>query len=243
MVGTIVAFCAIVLAASVVQGISGFAFNMVVLMVFPYLFSYTESLAMGSLLAVVANFYNVYLYHKAIDWTWVFRWLGVYFVADMMAVFVLKKVGDHPIWYTLMAIIFIVMALYLLWGQKIIRVNPSMVTLVIMAILSGIIMGMFGVGGPLMAAFFLEATRSKEDYLGTSQLVGGCTLAIDFVMRVINGMFSVDLVGYTLLGVVSMGVGLYIAKRLVSHMDALALRRFICVVMIVDGVFMLFHNA
>ena len=35
MVGTIVAFCAIVLAASVVQGISGFAFNMVVLMVFP----------------------------------------------------------------------------------------------------------------------------------------------------------------------------------------------------------------
>ena len=243
MVGTIVAFCAIVLAASVVQGISGFAFNMVVLMVFPYLFSYTESLAMGSLLAVVANFYNVYLYHKAIDWTWVFRWLGVYFVADMMAVFVLKKVGDHPIWYTLMAIIFIVMALYLLWGQKIIRVNPSMVTLVIMAILSGIIMGMFGVGGPLMAAFFLEATRSKEDYLGTSQLVGGCTLAIDFVMRVINGMFSVDLVGYTLLGVVSMGVGLYIAKRLVSHMDALALRRFICVVMIVDGVVMLFHNA
>lgn len=243
MVGTIVAFCAIVLAASVVQGISGFAFNMVVLMVFPYLFSYTESLAMGSLLAVVANFYNVYLYHKAIDWTWVFRWLGVYFVADMMAVFVLKKVGDHPIWYTLMAIIFIVMALYLLWGQKIIRVNPSMVTLVIMAILSGIIMGMFGVGGPLMAAFFLEATRSKEDYLGTSQLVGGCTLAIDFVMRVINGMFSVDLVGYTLLGVVSMGVGLYIAKRLVSHMDALALRRLICVVMIVDGVFMLFHNA
>lgn len=243
MVGTIVAFCAIVLAASVVQGISGFAFNMVVLMVFPYLFSYTESLAMGSLLAVVANFYNVYLYHKAIDRTWVFRWLGVYFVADMMAVFVLKKVGDHPIWYTLMAIIFIVMALYLLWGQKIIRVNPSMVTLVIMAILSGIIMGMFGVGGPLMAAFFLEATHSKEDYLGTSQLVGGCTLAIDFVMRVINGMFSVDLVGYTLLGVVSMGVGLYIAKRLVSHMDALALRRFICVVMIVDGVFMLFHNA
>lgn len=242
MVGTIVAFCAIVLAASVVQGISGFAFNMVVLMVFPYLFSYTESLAMGSLLAVVANFYNVYLYHKAIDRTWVFRWLGVYFVADMMAVFVLKKVGDHPIWYTLMAIIFIVMALYLLWGQKIIRVNPSMVTLVIMAILSGIIMGMFGVGGPLMAAFFLEATHEKEAYLGTSQLVGGCTLGIDFLMRMFNGMFPVNLFGFSLLGVLAMVAGLLIAKGLVSRMDALMLRKIICVVILVDGIIILFNH-
>jgi|GEM_PF-5507486 len=179
---------------------------------------------------------------KAIDRTWVFRWLGVYFVADMMAVFVLKKVGDHPIWYTLMAIIFIVMALYLLWGQKIIRVNPSMVTLVIMAILSGIIMGMFGVGGPLMAAFFLEATHEKEAYLGTSQLVGGCTLGIDFLMRMFNGMFPVNLFGFSLLGVLAMVAGLLIAKGLVSRMDALMLRKIICVVILVDGIIMLFNH-
>ena len=225
-IGTLAAFCAIVLAASVVQGISGFAFGMVVLMVFPYIFGYTKSLVLAALMAMVVMFYNAWLYRRTIDWKRVPHWLG-----------------DHPIWYTLMGVIFVAMAIYLLWGQQVIHVRANGHALIVLAALSGIIMGMFGVGGPLMAAFFLEATRSKEDYLGTSQLVGGCTLAIDFVMRVINGMFSVDLVGYTLLGVVSMGVGLYIAKRLVSHMDALALRRFICVVMIVDGVFMLFHNA
>lgn len=241
--GTIAAFCAIVLAASVVQGVSGFAFGMVVLMVFPYLFGYTKSLALAALMAMVVMFYNAWLYRRTIDWTWVPWWMGVFIVVDLASVLVLKHVGENPIWYTLMGVIFILMALYLLWGQKVLHVQAGKSSLVVLAAASGIIMGMFGVGGPLMAAFFLEATRSKEDYLGTSQLVGGCTLAIDFVMRVINGMFSVDLVGYTLLGVVSMGVGLYIAKRLVSHMDALALRRFICVVMIVDGVFMLFHNA
>lgn len=37
------AFCGIVLLASVVQGISGFAFSMVALMVFPHLFGYAKS--------------------------------------------------------------------------------------------------------------------------------------------------------------------------------------------------------
>lgn len=241
-IGALAAFCGIVFAASVVQGVSGFAFGMVVLMVFPYLFGYTKSLVLAALMATLVMLYNAFLYRKTIDWTWIPKWLLVYVVADLMGVLVLKRVGDHPIWYPLMGGIFILMALYLLWGQKIIHVQPGMSSLVVLSVLSGLIMGAFGVGGPLMAAFFLEATDSKEYYLGTSQLVLGLTLAIDFLLRVINGMFTVDLVGYTLLGVVSMAVGLYIAKALVSRMDALTMRKIICVVMMADGVFMLFHN-
>lgn len=241
-IGALAAFCGIVFAASVVQGVSGFAFGMVVLMVFPYLFGYTKSLVLAALMATLVMLYNAFLYRKTIDWTWIPKWLLVYVVADLMGVLVLKRVGDHPIWYPLMGGIFILMALYLLWGQKIIHVQPGMSSLVVLSVLSGLIMGAFGVGGPLMAAFFLEATDSKEYYLGTSQLVLGLTLAIDFLLRVINGMFTVDLVGYTLLGVVSMAAGLYIAKALVRRMDALTMRKIICVVMMADGVFMLFHN-
>lgn len=241
-IGALAAFCGIVFAASVVQGVSGFAFGMVVLMVFPYLFGYTKSLVLAALMATLVMLYNAFLYRKTIDWTWIPKWLLVYVVADLIGVLVLKRVGDHPIWYPLMGGIFILMALYLLWGQKIIHVQPGMSSLVVLSVLSGLIMGAFGVGGPLMAAFFLEATDSKEYYLGTSQLVLGLTLAIDFLLRVINGMFTVDLVGYTLLGVVSMAAGLYIAKALVSRMDALTMRKIICLVMMADGVFMLFHN-
>lgn len=236
------AFCGIVLAAALVQGISGFAFNMIVLMVFPHLFGYTSSLALGGLLAVVANFYSVALYRKHINWTWVFRWLAVYLVADLLAVFVLKKVGDHPIWYTLMGVIFVLMAIYLLWGQKLIRVQASVTTLLVTAILSGLIMGMFGVGGPLLAAFFLVATHGNKEYLGTSQLAGGCAMGIDFLIRMGNGMFPMALAGYALLGFVVMIAGALLAKRLVSHMDPLVLRKFICLVIFCDGIFMLFHN-
>lgn len=241
--GALAAFCGIVLAASIVQGVSGFAFNMIVLMVFPYLFGYTGSLALGGLLAVVANFYSVAMYRKFINWHWVFRWLAVFIVADLLAVFVLKKVGDHPIWYTLMGVIFILMAIYLLWGQKHIHIKVTITTMLVTAVLSGLIMGMFGVGGPLLAAFFLEATHGNREYLGTSQFAGGCAMGIDFLIRMGNGMFPLALASYAALGFVVMALGVMIAKRLVSRMDALMLRKFICLVIFCDGVFMLVQHA
>lgn len=153
----------------------------------------------------------------------------------------LKHVGDDPIWYKLMGVIFILMALYLLWGQKVLHVKANKKSLLVLGGGSGLIMGAFGVGGPLMAAFFLEATKNKEEYLGTTQVICVITMALDVVLRVLNGMFSSDLIGFTLLGIVFMVAGLLIARRLVRHMDALTMRRFICLVVLVDGVVMLFH--
>lgn len=237
----LVAFCGIVFVASVIQGISGFAFGMVVLMVFPYLFGYTKSLVLASLMAAVLVCYNAYLYRKSINWQWVPWWVGVFLVTDLASMLVLKHVGDDPIWYKLMGVIFILMALYLLWGQKVLHVKANKKSLLVLGGGSGLIMGAFGVGGPLMAAFFLEATKNKEEYLGTTQVICVITMALDVVLRVLNGMFSSDLIGFTLLGIVFMVAGLLIARRLVRHMDALTMRRFICLVVMVDGVVMLFH--
>ena len=234
-------FCGIVLLAAIVQGVSGFAFGMVVLMVFPYIFGYTKALVLSALMAIFIMGANAWIYRKDIDWHWVPRWLVVYTVMDLVSVLILKKVGDSPIWYTLLGCIFIMMAIYLLWGQRVFKVKISGASMVVMASLSGLIMGAFGVGGPLMAAFFIEATDTKERYLGTSQLVSLVTISIDFAMRALNGMFTADLMGYTLIGVLFMVIGLLIAKRLVSHMDALTMRKIICVVMVVSGIVMFFH--
>ncbi len=238
---TVVIFCGIVFLASMIQGISGFAFGMVVLTVFPYLFGYTKALVLASLMAVVVVSYNAYLYRKSVDWQWVPLWLTVFLVTDLASVLVLKQVGDNPIWYKLMGISFVLMAIYLLWGQKVIHVKANKVSLIFLASGSGIFTGIFGIGGPFMVAFFLEATKEKDAYLGTTQLICLFMMGLDVLLRAINGMFTADLVGYTLLGVIFMVAGLLVARRLVARMDALTLRRVICLIIMVDGVVMFFH--
>lgn len=241
-ISTLLTFCSIVLIGAIVQGISGFAYSMVVLMVFPYLFGYTQALTLASLMGFLLVIYNAYLYRKYIDWKWIPWWMAIYFFNDLLSVLVLKQVGDDPIWYTLMGVIFIVMALYLLFGKKFFYFRADIKSLVVLSSLSGLIMGAFGVGGPLMATFFLEATKGKEEYLGTTQVIGAGILGTDFFMRLFNGMFTVNLLGFTMIGIVFMIIGLLIAKKLVGCMDASNVRKFICLVMIVDGMVILFHH-
>lgn len=235
------AFCGIVLVASIVQGISGFAFGMVVLMVFPYIFGYTKALVLAGFMALFQSGANAVAYRKFFDKKWALGWVAIFTVMDLLSVRVLKKVGDDPIWYTLMGIIFIVMAIYLLWGQRLIKFKVNRVSMVVMASLCGIVMGAFGVGGPLLAAFFLEATKTKEEYLGTVQGLTAVGVGIDTLMRALNGMFTMDLFIFVGIGLVFMIIGFIIAKRLVNYMDALTLRKFICCVMVVNGIVMLSH--
>lgn len=237
----LLAFFGITLIAAIVNGISGFAFGVVVLMVFPYIFGYSKALALAGLMGFFITCFNAYIYRKDIDWKWVPRWFSVFIMAELVSVLLLKKVGDVPIWYTLLGILFIILGIYLLWGQSKIRIKPNIATMVMMSVLSGLIMGCFGVGGSIMAAFFLEVTSSKEQYLGTTQLMGTIIYIVDMVLRSANGMFSTDLLGLTAIGIIFMIIGLIIAKELVSRMDALTMRKFICFVMIVNGVVTLCH--
>ena len=217
---TIIAFCTIVLIAAIVQGVSGFAFGMMVLMIFPYIFGYTKALVLAGMMGLVLSAANAFIYRKYIDWKWIPRWLCVFIGMEFLSILVLKKVGDSPSWYTLLGIMFISMEIYLLWGQKVIHVKANFSS---------------------MAVFFLEATHSKEEYLGTVQGLGVIVASIDVILRSLNGMMGVELFGYSAVGLVFMAAGLLIAKSLVSHMNALTMRRIICGVMVLNGIVMLSH--
>ena len=238
-IGSLIIFCGIVFFASIVQGVSGFAFGLIVLMVFPHIFGYTSALAITNLMALFLLTYNGYLYRKHANWSWVPLGIASSAIMDLVGIMILKHVGDNPVWHTLMGVLFILMAIYVLWGQNQIQLHPTRRTLVICMGISGLIMGMFVVGGPIAAAFFLVATKTKEEYLGTMQIISVFGVLIDVTLRVINGMYTFELVKFAFIGVVFMVVGLLIARKLVSRMDALMLRRIVCAVMAIDGLVML----
>ena len=232
-------FCTIVFVAAVVQGISGFAFVMVVLMVLPYYFGYTQALALSSLIYVVILYYNSYIYRKYIEWKWVPCWVIVFIITDTIGVLVLKNVGDHPAWYALMGIAFIVMSLYLLWGQQKISFRPTLKKMMLFSGLCGIVTGFFAVGGPIMATFFLVAINGKEKYLGTTQIIGVFTMTIDVFARAISGMYTIHLVKFACVGWIVAIVGILVAKVLVGHLNEIIMKKCVCAVMIFSGLTML----
>lgn len=237
--GAFVLYAGIVFFASVVQGISGFAFGLIVLMVFPYLFGYSDALVLANLMTLVLLLYNAYLYRHYCAWKWLPVGVSVFAVTDLIGVLVLKRVGDSPIWYTLLGVMFILMAVYMVWGQNKLRIRANQVTLAVFSGVTGLLIGAFAVGGPIMAVFFMEACPSKEEYLGTIQVLSLFGMSLDMAFRIANGMVTWALVGDTLQALVFLVAGVLVARRLVQRIDALMLRRIVCILLMVNGIVMM----
>lgn len=238
-IGAFVLFAGIVFFASVVQGISGFAFGLIVLMVFPHLFGYSDALVLANLMTLVLLVYNSFLYRRYCVWKWLPVGVSVFAVTDLLGVLVLKRVGDSSIWYTLLGVMFILMAVYMMWGQNKLHIRANQVTLAIFSGVTGLLIGAFAVGGPIMAVFFMEACQSKEEYLGTIQVLSLFGMALDMAFRIANGMVTWALVGDTMKVLIFLLAGVLVATRLVRRIDALMLRRIVCLLMLVNGVVMI----
>ena len=233
--GTAIPFCAIVLVAAFVNGVTGFAFNMVVMLVLPHLFGYTKALAMASMMATLLLIDSSYTYRHHVKYKWLPLCAVTSAFGDLAGILVLKRVGNAPFWFTLMGAVFILMALYLLFGQSRLQLRENRGTLIVSSTLSGLIIGAFGCGVPIIAAFFLATSKTKEEYLGTVQMVSLITMAIDVCLRAINGMYTLRMIAWVLLGLVFIIIGILIAKRLVNRMNIQTMRHLVCIVMILCG--------
>ena len=77
-------------------------------------------------------------------------------LTNLVAIVVLRHLGDSPMWLKVMGGMFIVMAAYLMWGQQALHVRINGKTMNFFALASGLIQGAFGVGGPPMDALAMR---------------------------------------------------------------------------------------
>ncbi len=92
----------------------------------------------------------------------------------------------------------------------------------------GVINGLFCVGGPITAMYFLAVSKSKEEYLGTTQMLFFINITIDFLLRALNGMVSKPILIYGGEQPMVHCSRAFGGKKLFDKINALTLRRIIC---------------
>lgn len=105
------------------------------------------------------------------------------------------------------------------------------------SVLSGIGTGMFGIGGPPMALYFLSvAGDDKEAYIGTLQIFFGISMLFTISARFISGIMPAELVPLALLGMGTSLAGKYLGTRLVTYINVKVMKLCVCLFMTVSGV-------
>jgi uncharacterized membrane protein YfcA len=122
------------------------------------------------------------------------------------------------------------------------KINVSSIPLIIMvifSIISGFFNGMFGIGGPLMALYFLTISKTKETYLASIQAFFLIDTVIMTSLRFSMGVLDLNSLKYVAVGIIGAVIGTILANRLVRHLNINVMTIFIYIFIGISGLYYL----
>lgn len=188
------------LLAGLVQGLTGFGAAIVMMIFLPQLFPIAQSAAVaGVIMAASVAAYSVHL-GQVLDVQLLRRLLGALLVS-LAGYFSLSKRAANQTYPWWLAGLFM--------------------------IISGFFNGLFGIGGPLMALYFLSLADTTADYLGNLQTFFLIDVVYISTVRVLNGILTPVLLPHIMIGMVGAVIGTALAARILPRLPMTTVRHLI----------------
>ncbi len=225
----------------VVHTITGFGAGIVMMAIMPYFLGMIEAPAISSIICTFLSAALAWKNRKVLQWKLILFPAVVYISAST---FVISKVQylDLDLLGILFGIFLILLCAYYMFFAKRFAIPNSTGILAACSAFSGVTAGLFGIGGPLMAICFLMRTEDRESYTGNLQMLFVCTGLSSLTTRIINGIFTIDMVPAVLLGVLFINVGKKAGLKIAEKIDAEMLKRIIYLFVGFSGVLTLVEH-
>lgn len=214
------------IVAGVIQSVTGFGAGIFMMVFFPAFFPILNASALSSSISFVGTCSLAWHYRKQCEWKLTLLPSAVYIAMSSVSILLAPYLPTTTL-KRIFGVFMIILSIYFLTISGKLKIKANLVSATICSVLSGIVGGLFGIGGPPMVIYFLAALDDKEKYLGTIQLFFFITGAYTFIFRVINGIYTVDLVPYSILGVVAIMIGKKIGTKIVDRINADTMKKIV----------------
>lgn len=231
---TLLVICGTLLLAGFVQGVSGFGAGIVFMSIVPYFLSVTASAAISNFVCLMLEIMMVIRYRKYINKK-IILMPAVFFIVGGTIGIVLASNMDTRLMKLILGGFLILLSIYMLVFRSKMKLKDNLLTMFVCGFVSGLCDGMFSIGGPLMVLYFLATTRTKEEYLGTIQTFFMICAIYNLALRTYRGLFTVDLLGYALVGTAEIFAGLSVGNRVVDKIDDQMMQKIVCVMIGISG--------
>lgn len=227
--------------AGVIHTLTGFGAAIVLMLVMPMFYSMTAAPAISSGCTVFMSYALAWRYRKLANPR---QFIPPAICSLTFSILSIRVAGhmDLTVLKVSFSIFLIVLAFYLLFLSGKLEVRPTLSNMAVCCIISGICAGLFGVGGPLMALYFLATTRSKEEYAGTIQSYFSITATVNLLTRVQSGILTVDMIPILLLCAAGNLVGRAFGQKIFDRIDRERLKKGVYTFIAVAGAINLFET-
>lgn len=105
--------------------------------------------------------------------------------------------------------------------------------------LGGALNGLFSTGGPPVVLYMTHATKENKAYFAGIQFYFCITNIYATIMRAINGIVTLELLVYALIGMIGCLLGDFIGRKVFDKLDGKKLKLIIYIAMIISGLLMI----
>jgi len=168
MTTIVIALFFISLAGAFLQTNIGFGFPVLAMIFLPSLFPFSTAVALCQVIAMASTLFLTIKYFSHIDWRTMVPMLAV---SLTMGILVTLTSISFPQAYLqiILGAALVVISLFTVRYSERIKIRPSATNGAIVGFIAGVGNGLFGIGGPQTAIYFLGAQLDKKAYLATIQ--------------------------------------------------------------------------
>jgi uncharacterized membrane protein YfcA len=205
-------------AAAMVQGLTGFGSGIVLMVFLPHILPISQSAGVSTLTMFIGNVIMVWRYRHALNFKRIVPPFIIYAAVAAWSVH-LGTVLPVNILKAMLGGLLIVLAVYFTLSRNMHVTHFPIIVSVVFMIISGFFNGLFGIGGPLMALYFLTIAQTKEEYLASIQTFFFMDAIYVTTLRFATNVLSLSDVKFVIVGMIGAMLGTIIANRIVDHLN------------------------
>jgi uncharacterized protein len=215
----------------------GFGGAIFLMMFFPSFLPFVNATGLSSVIVYGGILLLTVEYRKHIIWKELILPVILYVACSVPVIHLVSNFDVNAIKLLFYATIILIGFYYLagvLWPEKI-KFRKSIFTTVGCSCLSGILTGLFGIGGPPMAGYFMAVTGDdKKAYIGTIQAFFAISMLFSISARFKVGIMPISYIPLALVGFATSLIGKRLGTVTLDKINGKILKIGICAFMIVS---------
>lgn len=226
------------LVGALIQGVTGFGASLTIMTILPYFVALPQSVALSGVIPLAQMVALVWLYRRALNARRVLVPSLFYLVGCWISIKHTLSFDPTALKFAF-GIFLVIVGIYFLRFSEKAKVKDTIPVMVICSFASGLINGLFGIGGPLMVLYYMAACDSMDEYVANIQCCFMITDIYCLWLRAREGIFTTDLIGPSVVGIIVILIGQAIATRIVRKINSEdIIRRCTYIMVCVSGVIM-----
>ena len=223
-------------AGCTIQRVTGFGYGIFVMMFFPHFMpSYGEANALSGMISAATSIVVAFSMRKHIQWKLIPAPLIGSIITSYIAVRFMSGQTDKTL-KLLLGIVLILLSIYFFFFAGKIKFKPSLWKGAIAGAISGVMNGLFAMGGPPMVIYFMVSSKDMKDYLATIQLYFALSNIYTTAIKAAAGYVTKEVLVFFLIALISALVGIEIGKKIFSRCKPDVLKKAVYGFMAISGV-------